>query len=204
MNDGTEFVVILARGASSRMGRPKGLLSSAQTNGKTFLETIAGRYAELGLGGVVVTTPELVPSYTDALADLPQFRVVGCAPGGETGRTLWHGWQAAGAEITHLWAHPVDLPLVTLLILQQLQVLAAVYATRVVRPTCLGVPGHPVIIPVSLMTGLASPDIWQQAPMREVIAMARKMGHIEEPVLMLTEDSGVVTDFDRPADIDRA
>ncbi len=204
MNDGTEFVVILARGASSRMGRPKGLLSSARTHGKTFLETIADRYAELGLSGVVVTTPDLVPSHTEALATLPQFRVVGCAAGGETGRTLWHGWQAASEETTHLWAHPVDLPLVTLLTLQHLQSLAAVYAARVVRPSYLGIPGHPVIIPVSLMNGLVPPDIWRQAPMREVIAMAGKMGHIEEPVLMLAEDSGVVTDFDCPADIDRA
>ena len=39
--------------------------------------------------------------------------------------------------------------------------------------------------------------------MREVIALSRQLGHIEKSVLVPLEDSGVVTDFDSPADLER-
>ena len=204
MTERTDLVVILARGASRRMGQTKGLLVSQATAGVPFVAAIAGRYAQLGLTGVVITTPDLVASHAETLVDIPAFKVVGAPGGGETALTLWHGWEASGRCATHLWAHPVDLPLVAGATLRQLLAHTSQHPTCLVRPVWQQRPGHPVIMPVAVLTAMQQHADWHAAPMREVIAMLCQMAHIGEPVLMPVADPGVVTDFDHPADLDRS
>ena len=80
-----DFVVILARGASRRMGQPKGLLTCEATGGEMFLTEIVRQYDHLGLTGVVVATPDLVADYTAALPAKSRLRVVGYDHGFQPG-----------------------------------------------------------------------------------------------------------------------
>ncbi len=204
MTERTDLVVIMARGASRRMGQAKGLLSDPATDDVPFVAAIAGRYAQLGLTGVVVTTPDLVASHAEALHNISAFAVVGAPGGGDTALTLWQAWESTGRRATHLWAHPVDLPLVTEMSLRRLLAHASQHPTRLVRPVWRQRPGHPVIMPASVLNAMQRRDDWRVAPMREVIAMLCQMAHIGEPVLMPVADPGVVTDFDCPADLGRS
>jgi molybdenum cofactor cytidylyltransferase len=203
LNDRVDCVVILARGASRRMGQPKGLLPCPGTDGRTFLATIAASYAELGLPIVVLTTPDLVEPYQEVVASVDGCRVVGHGPGGETARTVRQGAMAFEAQWTHLWTHPVDMPLIKTHTLRQLWHHSRQNPRASVRPSFAGRPGHPVICPASGLMPLWDDGIWQEAAMREVIALSRQLGHIEKSVLVPHEDPGVVTDFDSPADLER-
>jgi len=203
MSERTDLVVIMARGASRRMGQAKGLLSNPATDEVPFVAAIAARYTRLGLTGVVITTPDLVESHAEALLNIPAFAVVGAPAGGDTALTLWQAWETTGRHATHLWAHPVDLPLVAETSLRQLLAHTSRHPARLVRPVWQQRPGHPVIMPASVLTAMQQREDWRTAPMREVIARACQLAHIDEPTLLPVTDPGVVTDFDHPADLDR-
>lgn len=203
MKERTDLVVIMARGASRRMGQAKGLLSSPATAAVPFVTAIAARYAQLNLTGVVVTTPDLVAPYAQILPHKCGFSVLGAPAGGDTALTLGQAWEMTGRGATHLWAHPVDLPLVTEATLCQLRARTAEHPGHLVRPVWQQRPGHPVIVPALVLTTMQRREDWHTAPMREVIATACRLADIEEPVLLPVADPGVVTDFDRPADLDR-
>jgi len=198
-----DCAVILARGASRRMGSPKGLLPCPGAESETFVAKIAGDYRRLGIGGVVVCPEDLVGAYASALVDVVGFSVVGGPTGGETGQTLQLGWYALGTGPTHLWAQPVDLPLVMPRTRKQLLRVSTAQPGRVVRPVCGNEPGHPVIVPVETMAALAVHGTWQEAPVREVLDLGRRSGRIAALVPVSVTDSGVVRDFDRPGDLRR-
>lgn len=198
-NDG---VVIMARGKSSRMGSHKGLLICPDSEGQTFVARIAACYRQAGIDGVVVCTGELVAAYTAALAGTTGFGVVAAPAGGETGLTVFAGWRALPDEVTHVWAHPVDLPLVTPATLGLLRDVVVGQSERVVRPVHEQVPGHPVIVPVSILSTLAPMPVWEKAPMRSVLAHGLETGNIDECLYVSVADAGVVSDFDQPSDFE--
>ncbi len=203
MSTRLDLVVILARGASVRMGRPKGLLPCPGLESQTFLQTIALKYADLELPMLVVTTPDLVAGYAAVVDAVPRCQVIGRPGGGDTAGTVELVLQEAEPDLTHLWAHPVDMPLVTPATLQDLWQQSRLNPTSCVRPTHLEVPGHPVVSPVAGLIPLRGHGIWRSAAMREVIAMSVQLGHIEKTVMVPVADVGVVKDFDTPADLDR-
>lgn len=197
-------VVILARGRSRRMGRAKGLLRCPRPSRTSFLAAVVAGYRSLGLCGLVVTTPALVEAYAAEIPAASGFRVVDGPAGGDTARTMWRSWSVGGRRATHLWAHPVDLPLVQPSTLFRLGRASRRFAGHVVRPTWRGQPGHPVIVPTTVLEAPLTAALWRRAPMREVLALAHKLGHIEAPRLVAVGDRGVVQDFDRPTDLDLA
>jgi len=205
VNGRQDFVVIMARGSSTRMGRTKGLLT-CQSGGESrpFVDTIVRLYENIGLGGVVLTTANLVADYEGAIRSAGGFCVVACPPGGETGRTVWHGWQLGRAGHTHLWAHPVDLPLVQEETLGELRQASISAPERLVRPCYDGAPGHPVIMPMSAAGSLAAGGLAGTGTAREVIAKALQRGQIGAVVSVPVLDAGVVCDFDRPEDLPAA
>ncbi len=203
MKNRVDRVVILARGASRRMGQPKGLVICPGTVAKTFVEAIAAIYDRVAVPALVVTSTDLADLYCEALTEVKSCRVVGFPAGGRTGSSLWYGWRELEAEATHVWAHPVDMPLVKLATLASLRTESIRNPESVVRPTQSGVPGHPVLFPIEFFRKMNVHPAVSTAPMRELIAMAFQLGHIEEPLLLPTEDRGVVKDFDCPADLER-
>jgi CTP:molybdopterin cytidylyltransferase MocA len=203
LNGRLDCVVILARGASRRMGQPKGLLRCPGAEDRTFLGAIAANYAELDLPLVVVTTPDLVEPYQEIVSKISPGTVVGHGPGGDTARTVRQGAVAGDSQWTHLWTHPVDMPLIKAKTLRQLWQQSRQNPLDIVRPVYNGCPGHPVICPAKGLMPLWDHGIWLESAMREVIALALQLGHIEKSVLVPIKDPGVVTDFDSPADLDR-
>ena len=196
-----DWLVILARGESRRMGRPKGLLPVPGRGGESFVATIAASYRDLGFAGCVVTLPALVRRYDDALAGWPGLTVVGADGGGDTARTVWHGWQAAPAPVTHLWAHPVDVPLVRPETLSALAEASGRQPLRPIRPSWRGSPGHPVIVPTAgLAVGLAA-LWWQDLAMKEFLGRAAAAGLCAPITELPLMDPGAGRDFDTPDDL---
>jgi CTP:molybdopterin cytidylyltransferase MocA len=197
-----DLVLILARGDSRRMRSPKGLLPCPGHEPETFVGRIAACYDRLGMTCVVVTTPVLATAHAEAVAAVASCRVVARAPGGETGRTVWWGWRAASAATTHLWAHPVDMPLVLASTLQALLAASSTAPGRVVRPVCGGQPGHPVIMPTAVLARLLDPAAWQHETMAAVLGQGTARGEMKPSLLIPVADTGVVCDFDTPADLE--
>ncbi len=196
-------VVVMARGLSERMGQPKGALLCPGNTDTSFLASIVQLYVSSGLAGVVITTEDLVDLYRSLLPEQGAFKVLGFGGGGDTGRTIVHGASALEPGVTHLWAHPVDLPLVSSGSIVKLWKTSQESPEAVVRPVYSGTVGHPVIIPVGVIGTVASAGRWAEAPMRELMVEKLKDRGIGGQLLVAVTDAGVVADFDRPEDLVR-
>jgi CTP:molybdopterin cytidylyltransferase MocA len=195
-------LVILAAGASSRMGRPKALLT---VDGATFMARI---YLSAGLGGVGHSVIVIGPP------DGPQIRRVLRRRGGLLDRrtTSWElAWNAhpergmlssvqvgiAALErhrVTHALIWPVDLPLVsdeTVRLVIEAEPIDALAA-----PQYRGRNGHPLRVPRRLFAELMS--LPHEQGLRALL-QAHEGAIVRVPV----EDEGVVRDFDTPDDYER-
>ncbi|PIV80429.1 hypothetical protein COW53_09775 [bacterium CG17_big_fil_post_rev_8_21_14_2_50_64_8] len=196
-----DLVVILARGDSRRMGTPKGLLSLTE-GGPPFAALIAELYRSWA-DVVLVARHRDVEHYVVALADMPEVEILGGDPGGETALTLWTGWNHSrcGPQATHIWAHPVDMPLVGAKTVSALAAASRRRSEAVVRPTRNEEPGHPVVLPATLLGELAAHDPWLQRPFREFLAWRSSQPCAPEFLALPDTDAGTVQDFDRPGDL---
>jgi CTP:molybdopterin cytidylyltransferase MocA len=199
-----EAVVVLCRGESRRLGRPKAL-ARTEADPRPLLRRVAELYARSLAGSVlVVTTEGLRKECADLVADLPAVRVVAAPAGGDTAWTLglaWSDLRRLDPPCTHVWVHPVDLPLVGLRTIAQLGAVSADAPTRVVRPTWAGQPGHPVILP-SAVLGLFAPEaLGWPGPWRDLMQAAVADGRLAPPLTIAVADPGVVLDLDGPGDL---
>lgn len=198
-------VVVMARGLSSRMGTPKGLLRLIPT-GPTFLRSIAALYGKMALPVDVVCTDDMAEIYQGEWADLEEVRSLPAESGGDTALTLlaaWRSWRAEGISCTHLWAHPVDLPLVAEKTVRLLRDISGRKPDRIIRPQFEGVPGHPVILPAKVLEVLEGRKEWQAGPLRDFLSWAVAAGRVSEAWAAEVPDRGIIQDFDRPADLGR-
>lgn len=196
--------VIMARGLSRRMGRPKGLLQ-LEEGGPAFVRIIADLYGDLGIPVDVVTLPENGEALRACLTGSGNVRVLEAGSGGETALTLLSAWREFGIEkdgCTHVWAHPVDLPLVTVETLEAVAEHSRRNASRVVRPTWRGTPGHPVVLPGLILSELESASQWHGEPLRGFLEHLQREEGYPVPLNVAVADEGVVRDFDRPGDLD--
>ncbi len=141
----SDRVVILARGRSLRMGTPKGLLRFAD-GGQAFLRMITDLYLNEGYPVDVVCTSETAEAYRGELPSGGNVRVVEGGTGGDTARTVLTAWESLVNErisCSHIWAHPVDLPLVKASTVRLLRQTSDDDPSRIIRPQCGGTPGHP-------------------------------------------------------------
>lgn len=181
--------VILAAGASARMGSPKPLLLH---RGKTFLRLILDSHQKASLRCYVVLGyhGNEIQTHVD-LSDA----VVIVNPEPERGPLS--SLQAALphlADSSALILHPVDHPLVKAGTLLSLSDAHRRFPQSIIIPTCAQHKGHPVLFPARLY------DALQKAPLAEG-ARAVVHEHADAVVLLPVEDRGVVLDVDTPQDL---
>ncbi len=193
--------VILARGASRRMGFPKGQALVAG-NGQSFLASVVHLYRGLDWPCLIVTRHDLVDRYRPLLE--PDARVSWLAADGQgdTARSLQLAWRHCrdlGWSGSTLWAHPVDLPLVLPATVARMSREAEALPGNVLRPLHRGQPGHPVALPWAVLGELlaGADDQTLGRPMRHLLQGLAP----ERQVSLEVPDPGVVQDFDEPSAI---
>ena len=181
--------VVLAAGASSRMGRPKALLPYG---GSTFLECVLAILDANDVGAVRVvvgTEANAIRSSLPALSEESWVRNPSPQDGMLSSVRLGVCALPAGTEAFLLW--PVDHPLVRA---ATVGALAHAWRSRkapIVVPRHRGRRGHPVLFDASTVPDLLSaPD---DAGARHVVA-----AHDKDRIEIEVADGGVVADIDTP------
>lgn len=188
-----DWAVVLARGESSRMGRPKGAcrLPGDRT---TFLERVCDLHRGADHAVAVVTLPELAPIYADCVPASSVDDWIRHPRGGGTAASCLAAVERLASRATHLWFHPVDLPLVATDTLRRLSEASRATPGRIVVPRHAGVRGHPVVTPLTPWLGLR-PDA-HDGPMRALIDRCGAAVHYLD-----LPDPGICRDFDHPDDL---
>jgi CTP:molybdopterin cytidylyltransferase MocA len=192
------LAVIMARGESLRMGRPKGLCRLVGEK-EPFVVGIFRQYQSLGIPVLLVLNSEHESAYRQCLeADEIFFHP---APGGDdTAQTMAIAlaWAEKNMEdCACLWAHPVDLPLV------QRETLSALWSTfdkapdLGLRPYHQDNPGHPVLLPAVLLARVLGQD-HHSGTMAQVWRSAIARGTAGPIRALKVNDPGVINDFDHP------
>lgn len=186
----TPAAIILAAGASSRMGTPKALL---HWQNSTFLESIYHRCRIAGITDIVVVTG----AASAAIHDSHQHLKVAWAenPHPEQGMlsSVRCGLQAVPDDI-HIMLCLVDHPAVTIETYRTLITTAA--PDRIVIPVHAGRHGHPVIFGTGFLHELRDDDCPDGA--RTVVR-----NHPEAIFEMDVDDPGVLWDIDTPEEYSR-
>jgi molybdenum cofactor cytidylyltransferase len=187
--------MVLAAGASRRIGTPKALLSFGD---RSALELILDTLRRAGVSKGVVVVGEHAPALAAACDPAPLAWARNPVP--ETGRmgSVLVGLRAltSGVDIL-LW--PVDRPLASA------ETVAALMAAReqaepgegVIVPECRGGRGHPLILRAALLPSLVT--AYPDANLREVI---RECGVGRRPVPV--DDPGIHFDLDTAEEYERA
>jgi len=190
--------VILAAGASSRMGRPKLLLPWEDT---TVIGHLLRQWHEVGAAHIAIVCSAAntaLASELDRLDVPPASRVfnpqpergmfssIQCAAG-------WKGWQP---NVTH-WAITLgDQPQVRLKTLKCLIEFAASHSTAICQPSHHGRARHPVILPADAFSRLKDSQ-WSN--------LKEFLGTSGYPVARCeVDDPGLDLDLDEPADYELA
>ena len=190
--------LILAAGASSRMGRAKALLPVGRD---TFVSRMARTMRQGGVGPLIVVTSDvLAAQVAAAVADMaPPVRVV-VNPAPERGQlSSWLvGLDAVPtvADVPGVLGCPVDVPLFSAATVLALLAAARRSAAPVVRPERGGQHGHPVWFSRDVFAEL------RRAPLTEgarTVVRAHADGVLDVPV----EEDGPFADIDTPDDYER-
>lgn len=189
--------IVLAAGLSSRMGRPKALLSL--DGGDTFLTRIVQTFVAAGVDDVVVVAGHAAEAVSEALAatGFPMRLVVNRKYDSGQLSSLLVGLDTIdrpGVEAMLLTL--VDVPLVGVSTVRA--VVERYRATRapIVRPVRGDEHGHPVLIDRSLFAALRSAN-----PMEGAKPIVR--AHVSRAGDVLVDDSGAFIDIDTPEDYAR-
>lgn len=188
--------LILAAGASSRMGRPKALLPIGPD---TFVSRMAATMTGGGVAQVVVVAT--TTSSRDILAalgvgDAGALAMVVENPTPEHGQlsSLLIGLDALErADVAGVLVCPVDIPLFTAATVHAILTAARSTSAPIVRPASHGRHGHPVLFARRVFADLRQADLAQGA--RSVV-----QAHVEEIIDVDVDDPGAFIDIDTPED----
>jgi molybdenum cofactor cytidylyltransferase len=190
--------IILAAGASSRMGRPKALLP-IDVDGTTFLERLVKTLREAGVDDVIVVVGHDANRVREVVDDagLAVRTVENPDPARGQLSSLITALEIADRPgVEAVLVAPVDQPLVTVGTVRC--VVDAYRRTRapVVRPAHEGRHGHPAILDRSLFDEIRRADL--AAGARGVIK-----AHQAEAVDVAVDDEGAFLDIDTPEEYER-
>ena len=171
--------VVLAGGASRRLGQPKALLPLL---GGTVLSVAVERLIGSGIETVVVVHPDLA----GATSDLPCRVVINPRP--DDGRTgsLHLGLANLTSPLTDVLVCPVDRPGWDQAVLERLLATPG----EAVVPVHDGRAGHPLLVRGQALSRLAALDV--DAPLRQALVERRKV-EVDAPFLHVN--------LDRPDDV---
>jgi molybdenum cofactor cytidylyltransferase len=177
--------IILAAGASSRMGSPKALL---EYRGETFIRRLV-RVLSAVCDPVIV----VLGYNADTLRPAVPNATIVVNPAPERGQlsSLQTGLAVLPADVEGFLFTPVDSPAVEIATVERL---AAEFqrrdpATQLVIPRFAGKRGHPVFATRAIANELSALPLTAQA--RDVIH-----GHLADTLYIDVDDPGILTDID--------
>lgn len=191
-------VILLAAGASSRMGWPKLLLPWGETS---ILGHLIAQWQNLGAEQIVVVCAEGDAAMRAELDRLgfsaglrifnPQpargmFSSVQCA-------ALWNGWKP---QLSHWTISLGDQPHVRTETLRALIDFAAAHPDDICQPGRQGRRRHPVVLPAPVFKQLRNAADETLKQFLERVSASRAVCELEDP--------GLDLDLDTPADYERA
>ena len=186
--------IVLAGGASARMGRPKALLPAA--TGETFIARIIRTLREAGCDGLTVVTGIHHAAIVEACADAPEWETVRFVRNPDPTRgqlsSLHCGMDAVlQRDTTGLLVTLVDIPLVKVETVQL--VIEVWHRTRapIVRPAIGSAHGHPVIFDAVTFTGLRAAPLNVGAK-SVIAALGDRVQNVQ------VSDRGCLVDVDTP------
>jgi CTP:molybdopterin cytidylyltransferase MocA len=138
--------VILAAGASARMGASKPLL---RLGGQRMVERVVGVFRAAGVRELLVVVGPAEPRLTGVLDELRARWVRNPRPGRGMFSSVRVGVRALPAGLRAFFVHPVDMPLITPGTLRRLRG-AAGDGVPVAHPTFEGRRGHPPLLSATL------------------------------------------------------
>jgi molybdenum cofactor cytidylyltransferase len=187
--------VILAAGASTRMGTPKAALTLLRP-GETFVSALAARFVDAGLPDIVVVTGASDAAVRQALGPIRSPVRVVCNSRWQEGQltSLLAGMiDREGEVLEGVMMTLVDTPLVSIDTLRLLVRTWRQTRAPIVRPARGGVHGHPVIFDAMIFDELRSAD-----PTLGAKSVVR--AYSDRIVNVAVEDAGAFIDIDTPDD----
>jgi molybdenum cofactor cytidylyltransferase len=183
--------VVLAAGASLRMGAPKALLEFGNT---TFIRHILDVYRQASIEKIVVVLPPSTQTLRDHLAELPVKLATNENPeSGQLSSVIAGLIAAEEYRPDGVLLHPVDHPAVSLQVINSLLTSFRNTPVPIIIPTCNGKRGHPVLFSSAMFRELRT------APL-DVGARFVVRNHTKDVLQVETYDRGVLLDVDTPSD----
>ncbi len=187
--------VLLAGGASTRMGAPKPLL---QFEGETFLDRLVRLFSP-HCHRVIAVLGYQAETVARGL-QRPGVPVLVLNPKPECGQlsSLQTGLRALSARPTAVFFHPVDIPAIQEETIIRLCAAweTAPAGTLVLQPRHRGRKGHPVLLAATLI-----PELLALPPEGSARDVLRR--HVERTIDVDVEDPGILRDADTPEDYRR-
>ena len=191
-------VILLAAGASSRMGKPKMVLPWGETS---ILGHLMAQWQSLKPEQIAVVCPaadKAIEGELDRLGFPHENRI--CNPAPEQGMfgsiqcaARWSGWLP---NLTHWIIALGDQPHLQRATLCALLEFAAAHPRTICQPSRNGRPRHPVVLPAAAFEQLRDTAF----PNLKAFLQAK----IAETALRESDDPGLDFDIDEPADYERA
>jgi molybdenum cofactor cytidylyltransferase len=190
--------IILAAGASSRMGRPKMLLPWRDT---TVIGHLIDQWRKAGAGqiGVVRSVDDTaLDAELNRIGFAAEDRILNPEPARGMFSSIqcaarWNGWKET---LTH-WAIALgDQPHLPVAMLRTVSELAAKHPNSICQPSRNHRPRHPVFLPCRVFQALADAT---QATLKEFLEI-----HSADRTLLEINDPRLDLDMDEPADYERA
>jgi molybdenum cofactor cytidylyltransferase len=186
----TVGAVILAAGASRRMGVSKALLD---LEGRTLVSRVLAVFREAGVEAIRVVTRPDDAALVSTLAELRAHAAVNPRPEEGMFSSVRVGVKALPAGLDAFFVHPVDIPFVSA---NTLRLLTAAIGgeTLAVHPAFNGRRGHPPLLADALRTALERYD----GPGGLRAFLSRYEARTRE---LECADRGILSDLDTPEDV---